>query len=186
MMEECVRAIGDLLTPILRSIAAGKRRVVVGHRRLHNFYRLIAAVGAADAGDWELPSHQLGHHPDAILNSVRRLSILVVALLVGAAAPARAWCEATCLAPAAHSESAKPHCPAHESSSKGPSLSAAGIADCASIESARPAPAKLELNHSILTAALHLRTAALLHLRTSAPSHVRSSSFFERAVPLRI
>jgi hypothetical protein len=121
-----------------------------------------------------------------ILNIVKRLSILVIALLVGAAAPARAWCEATCLEPAAHSESAKPHCPSHDSPSRGPSLSAAGIADCPSIESARPVTTKLDLNHSILTVALHLRTAALSHLRTSAPSHVRASGFFERAVPLRI
>jgi len=116
---------------------------------------------------------------------VQRLSIVIVALLVGAAAPARAWCEATCLA-TAHQESAKPHCPSHEPSSDGPSIAAADTADCPVIESARPVPTKLDLNHSILTAASHLRTPAPSHLRTLAPSHLRTSGFFERAVPLRI
>src|SRR6188474_774425 len=73
----------------------------------------------------------------AILNFVKRWSILFVALLVGAAAPARAWCEATCLA-TAHQESAKPHCPSHEPSSNSPTMAAAKGADCPALESARP------------------------------------------------
>jgi hypothetical protein len=123
--------------------------------------------------------------PHDILNLVQRLSIVIVALLVGAAAPARAWCEATCLA-TAHQESAKPHCPSHEPSPDGPSIAAADTADCPVIESARPVPTKPYLNHSIVTAASHLRTPAPSHLRTHAPSHIRASRFFERAVPLRI
>jgi hypothetical protein len=115
---------------------------------------------------------------------VKRWGILFVALLVGAAAPARAWCEATCLI-ATHHESAKPHCPSHDSSSD-PSIAAADIADCPVIESARPIPSKLDLNHAILTAASHLRTRPPSHLRTFAPSHIRAPRFFERAVPLRI
>jgi hypothetical protein len=110
---------------------------------------------------------------------------LFVALLVGAAAPARAWCEATCLV-AAHHESAKPHCPSHDSSSDAPSIAAADIAACPVVESARPVPTKLDVNHSILTAASHLRAPAPSHLRSFAPSHIRTPRFFERAVPLRI
>jgi len=107
---------------------------------------------------------------------VSRVSILVIALLVGAATPARAWCEATCLAPAAHSDSAKPHCPSHDSSSNGPVLSAAG-AECPAIESARPIQAKLDfalspIGATIRTAApVHRGTHALRHRGTQAPRH---------------
>jgi len=144
---------------------------------VHNFYRVIAAVNAADAGHRALPRHRL---PAGILNIVKRLSILVIALLIGAAAPARAWCEATCLEPAAHSESARPHCPSHESP-LGPSLSAAGIADCPSIESARPALAKLEFAAAIADIAPH--ALAPLRLRTPAPRHSRTTA---RSHPLNI
>jgi hypothetical protein len=97
---------------------------------------------------------------------VNRLPILVIALLVGAAAPARAWCEATCLEPAV-SESAKPHCPSHEPTPAGPSLSAAGIAECPSIESARPVLTKLNFAVAVTDLAPHAR--APRHHRTSAP-----------------
>jgi len=106
------------------------------------------------------------------------LSILVIALLVGAAAPARAWCEATCLGPATHSESAKPHCPSHESTPNGSSLSAADLADCPAIESARPVLAKLSFAAAVTDIARHARapkhpsTIAPVHPCTSAPLHL--------------
>jgi hypothetical protein len=109
---------------------------------------------------------------------VQRLSILIVALLIGAAAPARAWCEATCLVPAGQTESAKPHCPSHESTPSGPSLSAAGTADCPSIESARPVLAKLNFAAVVTNVAPHARapkhpgTSAPLHPCTPAPLHL--------------
>jgi hypothetical protein len=116
---------------------------------------------------------------------VKRLSILVIALLIGAAAPARAWCEATCLEPAAHSESAKPHCPSHESPYGGPSLSAAGIADCPSIESARPVPAKLDFAVAAIDIAPHAR--APRHLLTHPPQHVRTTARLHLTdTPLRL
>jgi len=116
---------------------------------------------------------------------VKRLSILVIALLVGAAAPARAWCEAACLGAAAHSESAKRHCPSHESTPNGPSLTAAALADCPTIESARPVVAKLNLAAAVTDVASHARaplhpcTSAPLHLRTVTPLHLID-------VPLRV
>ena len=119
-----------------------------------------------------------------ILNFVKRLSILVIALLVGAAAPARAWCEAACLA-GAHPQSAKPHCPSHEQVPNGPSLSANDIAACPSIESARPVLAKLPFADAISSerrgtlAPSHLRTLAPPHLRAAAPLHLFS-------IPLRL
>jgi len=98
---------------------------------------------------------------------LKRLPILIIALLVGAAAPARAWCEATCLGPVA-SESARPHCPSHEPAPNGSSLSAAD-ADCPSIESARPVLAKLNFAVAVTDLAPHAR--APRHPRTSAPLH---------------
>jgi len=117
---------------------------------------------------------------------VSRVSILVIALLVGAATPARAWCEATCLAPAAHSDSAKPHCPAHDASSDGPSIAAADTADCPVIEAARPTT----------TARVDLKAAPIaIDLPRSVPKlpgacivnvTVHATTVFERHTPLRI
>jgi hypothetical protein len=113
-----------------------------------------------------------------ILNFVKRLSLLIVALVIGAAAPARAWCEATCLGPATHSASAKPHCPSHESTPNGSSLSATDFADCPTLESARPVLAKLNFAIAVTDIAPHARapkhpcTSALPHPCTSAPLHL--------------
>ena len=98
--------------------------------------------------------------------AVKRLAILFVAVLVGSTAPARAWCEATCLAPVA---STTPHCPAHEPSSDTPAIASADSVDCPVVESARPVAAKLELRAPVLSVAAHLA-----HLRTPAPSHPRT------------
>jgi hypothetical protein len=114
---------------------------------------------------------------------VQRLAIVLVALLVGGTAPARAWCEATCLAPAESSTSS--HCPSHDSSSTGTSISAAAIDDCPLVTSARPAPQRLELQACDAATVIvgapfspsHSRTFALRHPRTLAPSHL---------LPLRI
>jgi len=116
---------------------------------------------------------------------LKRLPVLIFALLIGAAAPARTWCEATCLTPAAHSESAKPHCPSHDRTPVGPSLTAANLVDCPTIESARPVPAKLNLVAAVTDIAPHARapkhpgTSAPLHPSTPAPLH-------PIAVPLRV
>jgi hypothetical protein len=115
---------------------------------------------------------------------VQRLSILIVALLIGAAAPARAWCEATCLAPSP-SESATPHCPSHEQPTDGPSLSAAADADCPAIDSARRIQVKVDFSLAPVPVSAnalappHTGTIALRHPGTQAPRHPRS-------LPLRI
>jgi hypothetical protein len=116
---------------------------------------------------------------------ITRVIALVSVLLVGLAAPARAWCEASCLAPA-HTGSAKPHCPTHEPASSGTSLSATVLNDCPVVESARPT----------ITARLDVQAIAVTPI--AFPAHTRltlASSFvrphgvttvFERSTPLRI
>jgi hypothetical protein len=113
---------------------------------------------------------------------VTRVFVVFVALLIGAAAPARAWCEATCLAPA--HDAAKPHCPAHDSTT-GSALSASDNGDCPVVESARPIPAKVDLQASAIETFKHLSTPAPSHLRTIAPSHFRTLAS-RRLTPLRI
>jgi hypothetical protein len=114
---------------------------------------------------------------------VKRWLILACALLVGALAPARAWCEATCLAPA---EQAQPHCPSHEPADGPRSISAVVVDDCPVLESARPtAPARLEIATSVVDS--HVPAPPT---RTSIPpSFARPHSartVFERSTPLRI
>jgi len=114
---------------------------------------------------------------------VKRWSILFVALLVGAAAPARAWCEATCLA-TAHQESAKPHCPSHEPSSNSPTMAAAKGADCPALESARPTQAKLDFAPAPV---VETTRVASRQASTSAPRHHRHPRHSRHLVtPLRI
>jgi hypothetical protein len=115
---------------------------------------------------------------------VKRLPILVIALLVGAAAPARAWCEATCLAPPA-SQSAKPHCPSHEPSPDGAAISAADGADCPVIESARPIQAKLDF--ALAPIAVSTLIVAPQLPSTNAPGHSGTQAPRQpRSIPLRL
>ena len=73
---------------------------------------------------------------------MHRLIALLSVAVIGAAAPARAWCEAACLAPT----ESKQHCPAHESPSDIATISASSIDDCPILESARPTlQARLDL-----------------------------------------
>jgi hypothetical protein len=115
---------------------------------------------------------------------VKRVSILIVTILIGAAAPARALCEATCLAPA-HQPDAGQHCPSHEAAPDGAAMSAASTAECPAVESARPIHAKLHFALTPVAVAArtlsppHPGTAAPSHLRTFAPSHLSH-------IPLRI
>lgn len=115
---------------------------------------------------------------------MKRLAVVLFAILIAAAAPARAWCEASCLSTArATTTSAKPHCPAHESPSDGAKISATDTSDCPTIEAARPVPATL-LMLPVKLPSVAPRTLApafrtLTHSSTQAPRHPRS-------VPLRI
>jgi hypothetical protein len=118
---------------------------------------------------------------------VKRWPILIVALLVGAAAPARAWCEATCAAPVHASQPS--HCPSDEQTpTDGPALSNADATECPAIDAARPAPAKLELG--INSTAVHpywfVPSHSLHALHLSHTVHLRGLGRFETDVPLRI
>ena len=117
---------------------------------------------------------------------VTRFLVLACALALGAVAPARAWCEASCLAPAAHGDAAKPHCPTHEPAGAGTTLSATVIDDCPVVESARPTITARVDAQVIATAAIGPHTGAPV---TSASSFVRPhavTTVFERSIPLRI
>jgi len=110
----------------------------------------------------------------------------MVALLVGATAPARAWCEASCVAPAHHAgESAMPHCPAHDATS-GTKITAATNADCPVVEAARPTQLRLETQHVRIVAPSLPRTSAPSDLRTPSPSHFRALAPPRLITPLRI
>jgi hypothetical protein len=116
-----------------------------------------------------------------------RLVVLLTASVIATAAPLRAWCEATCLAPAHHADaSAKPHCPTGEPADGDPKISAGNLDDCPIIEAARPTTfAKLDLAPARLTASSH--GAAPEPPGSRAPSHShaqapRRPSF----IPLRV
>jgi hypothetical protein len=104
-------------------------------------------------------------------------------LIVGATAPARAWCEATCLAPAAHAQS---HCPSHDPGDGTATISASIIDQCPVLESARPnAPARLDLQAALDGASvpsLVVRT----HITPGLDCSHRAATVFERCTPLRI
>jgi hypothetical protein len=115
---------------------------------------------------------------------VTRVAIVVLALLLGAAAPARAWCEATCLAPV--EASSKAHCPSHDSASTGVAMSATTIDDCPAVDAARPTTiARPELKASLATIESPHPTASFIPISivTIAP---RETTVFERHIPLRI
>jgi hypothetical protein len=115
---------------------------------------------------------------------VKRLAILIITVLIGAAAPARAWCEATCLAPV-HQSDAEPHCPSHDDTSDRAALSATSTADCPVVESARPIPARLDLQVGSVSTFVPQHSAIDRHGRSAVPQ-ARTWSVFERHVPLRI
>jgi hypothetical protein len=75
---------------------------------------------------------------------VSRVVTLLLAVLFAAAAPAKAWCEASCLAPV-HSttDPGQTHCPLHETP-QGPSFSASG-GNCPVLDSARPVVGKVDV-----------------------------------------
>ena len=122
---------------------------------------------------------------------MKRALVLLSIVVIGFAAPARSWCEATCTQPAAaHTsiETAKAHCPAHSQGS-GTSVAASDRDQCKAIDAARPlTPARLSMPDSLTSATVlltDLRTLAPSHLRTFAPSHLRTLAP-SHPVPLRI
>src|SRR5262245_46325247 len=73
---------------------------------------------------------------EAYTGRVNRFAIALVALLIAVAAPARAWCEATCLSPA--TETSSTHCPSHDTSNK--TALNADASECPALEVAQPSP----------------------------------------------
>jgi hypothetical protein len=114
---------------------------------------------------------------------LRRLVIMLAIAVVAAAAPARAWCEAACLAPTAEST---PHCPTHEPAGDTATISASSIDDCPILEAARP-PLQARLDFQALAVGTY---APALDTGTPVtPSSVRphsATTIFERCTPLRI
>ena len=105
-----------------------------------------------------------------------------VVLLIGAAAPLRAWCEATCLAPAAASDA---HC-GHEPATDRTAISAALGDACPVLESARPiVSARLEVT-TIVVAAVAPLPQARVHAPPSSIRPHNSATVFERDTPLRL
>ena len=116
---------------------------------------------------------------------VHRLAIVLLAVVIGAVAPARAWCEASCLAPVPAASSSKSHCLTHDSSSSQQSISAAAIDNCPVIESARPIPARLDVQVFSRVALPYLAPSAPRHLSTPAPPHL-TATVCKLLTPLRI
>jgi hypothetical protein len=117
---------------------------------------------------------------------VKRFLVLLCVAVFGITAPARAWCEATCLAAAAHGDVTKPHCPTQEPAGSGTLLSATVIDDCPVVESARPTVTARVEAHAIAVATIAPPTGAAA---TSAALFVRPHSVttvYERSTPLRI
>jgi len=113
---------------------------------------------------------------------LQRLLIVVAIAVVAAAAPARAWCEATCLAPT----ESRQHCPSHEPAGDTTTISASSIDDCPILESARP-PISARVDAQAVAAGTC--APALNPPSQPAPSFVRphsATTVFERCTPLRI
>jgi hypothetical protein len=114
---------------------------------------------------------------------VKQWLIVGCALMVGAAGPARAWCEATCGAPVTESKS---HCPTHDPADGTTALSASLIDDCPVPESARPAAAARLDVQAALTGIDLPAPIAHTHLRPSFDRSAYATTVFERCTPLRI
>jgi hypothetical protein len=114
---------------------------------------------------------------------MRRIIVLLSVILVGVAAPARAWCEASCLAPKPDSPS---HCPSHQPADAATSISGTLVDACPVLDSARPTePARLEA--SAVVVAVHPpapKTSAIHSPALVRPHH--AATVFERCTPLRI
>jgi hypothetical protein len=111
-----------------------------------------------------------------------RFAVILFALLIAAAAPARTWCEATCLAPA----STETHCPSHEPAQSGKAIGTASIDNCPVLDSARPTTiARVELKATIVTTDLPQFTpsrASSARIAVTPPV----TTVFQRHIPLRV
>jgi hypothetical protein len=114
---------------------------------------------------------------------VKRWLVLICALLIGAAAPARAWCEATCLAPADDTQS---HCPTHDPAEGVAALSANSVDQCPVLESARPTvPARIDVDATVIASYVPAPAVRTCVTPSFARPH-SATTVFERSTPLRI
>ncbi|HEX7283684.1 MAG TPA: hypothetical protein VF239_16620 [Vicinamibacterales bacterium] len=114
---------------------------------------------------------------------MKRWIVIVCAVVLGAAAPARAWCEATCLAPTAQGES---HCPSHDPADSTTTVSSAGPGECPVLESARPAAsARLDVSAPLVESYVPSEVQRAFAPLSSHRPH-RATTVFERCTPLRI
>ena len=112
-----------------------------------------------------------------------RLGILLAIIVMGAAAPTRAWCEATCFAPADARDS---HCPTDAPTDGTPSLSANIVDACPVLETARPtAPARLDVNAALIDSYVPDALGSPRLTSSFARPH-SATTVFERCTPLRI
>jgi hypothetical protein len=113
---------------------------------------------------------------------LRRLLIVLAITVVATAAPARAWCEAACLAPAESTQ----HCPKHELPGDTATISASSIDDCPILESVRPTlQARLDLQ-AIAAGTYAPALAARAHVTPSSVRPHGAATVFKRCTPLRI
>ena len=114
---------------------------------------------------------------------MRRIIFLLFVIAIGAAAPARAWCEASCLAPK-HDGAA--HCPSHGPAGDATSISSTSTSECPALEMARPiAQARVDAGAVVVA----FQTPALKTSAIDSPRIVRphtATTVFERSTPLRI
>jgi hypothetical protein len=114
---------------------------------------------------------------------MHRIIVLLSVVVLGAAGPARAWCEAACLAPE-HGTAA--HCPSHDPAGPATSISATSIDECPALESARQAaPGRADAHTGVV--ASHAAAPKTSAIHAPALTGCRSATtVFERSTPLRI
>jgi hypothetical protein len=113
---------------------------------------------------------------------MRRIILVLAVLVIGAAAPARAWCEASCLAPKDDTPS---HCPSHQPAGAATSISGTIVDECPVLDSARPTvPARLDAAVAVAVHPPALKTSAIPSPAVVRPDN--ASTVFERSTPLRI
>jgi hypothetical protein len=114
---------------------------------------------------------------------MRRIILVLSIVAIGAAAPARAWCEASCVA--ARSEDAS-HCPSHDPAGNTTAISAAGIDECPALEEAKPTPlGRVDANLLTVTFDTSAPSPSAIGSPTLTRPH-SATTVFERNTPLRI
>jgi hypothetical protein len=111
-----------------------------------------------------------------------RWLVLACALTIGAIAPARAWCEATCLAPA----DTRSHCQTHEPADGTATISASVIDECPVLDSARPSPTARPHLQAALARAYVPSLVVRAHVTPPFDPSLEPATVFERCIPLRI